>query len=99
MVLKRHKIFRDGRESIDDEKRPERPTEFSYAMIDDIRHAIQEGVHIRSLFSSLRTPRAQERFNLSLSFKVVCIFIWISQTAPKFPFYGDHTVFLYGKEK
>ena len=40
MVLKLHKIFRDGRESIDDEKRPGRPTEFGDAMIDDIHHAV-----------------------------------------------------------
>ena len=74
MVLKRHKIFRDGRESIDDDKRPGRPTEFGDAMIDDIRHAVQEGIRIRSLLSSLRTHRAIERSNLSLSFKIVCIF-------------------------
>ena len=74
MVLKWHKIFRDGRESIDDDKRPGRPTEFGDAMNDDIRHDVQEGVRIRSLFSSLRTHRALERSNLSLSSKVVCIF-------------------------
>ena len=69
-----HTLFRDGRESIDDEKRPGRPTEFGDAMIDDIRHAVQKGVRIHSLFSSLRTHRALERSNLSLSFKIVCIF-------------------------
>ena len=73
MVLKSHKIFRDGRESIDDDKRPGRPTEFGDALIDDIRHAVQEGVRIRSFFSNLRTHRALERSNLSLSFKIVCI--------------------------
>ena len=74
MVLKWHKIFRDRRESIDDDKRPGRPTEFGDAMIYDIRHAVQEGVRIRSLFSSLRTHRALERSNLSLLFKIVCLF-------------------------
>ena len=74
MVLKWHKIFRDGQESIDDNKRPGRPTKFGDAMIDDIRHPVQEGVRIRFLFSSLRTHRALERSNLSLSLKIVCIF-------------------------
>ena len=74
MVLKWHKIFRDGWASIEDDKRSRRPTEFGDAMVDDIRHAVQEGVRIRSLFSSLRTHRAIERSNLSLSFKIVCIF-------------------------
>ena len=74
MVLKWHKIFRDGRESIDDDKRHGRPTEFGDAMIEDFRHAVQERVRIRSLFSSLRTHRALERSNSSLSFKIVCIF-------------------------
>ena len=83
MVLKWHKIFRDGRESIDDEKRPGRPTELGDAMIDDIRHAVQEGDCIRSLFGSLRTPRALERSNLSLSFKVVCIFDMDKSTSSK----------------
>ena len=75
MVLKWHKISRDGRESIDDDKRPGRPTEFGDAMIDDIRHAVQETVRIRSLFSNLRrTHRALEHSNFSLSFKIECIF-------------------------
>ena len=74
MVLKWHKIFRDGRESIDDDKIPRRPTEFGDAMIHDIRHAVQEGIRIRFLFGSLRTHRAKERSNLSLSFKILCIF-------------------------
>ena len=79
MILKWHKIFRDGRESIDDDKRPGMQTEFGDAMIDDIRHAVQEGVRIRSLFSSLRTHRALERSNLSLSFKIVC-FIYMDKS-------------------
>ena len=42
MVFKWHKRFRDGRESIDDDERPGRPTEIGDAIIDDIRHAVQE---------------------------------------------------------
>ena len=64
MVLKWHKIFRDGRESIDDDKRPGRPTEFGDAMIDDIRHAVQERGHTPFLsFSILGTHRALKRSN------------------------------------
>ena len=55
MVLNWHKIFRDGRESIDDDKRPGRPTEFGDAMIDDIRHAVQEG-SASVLYSAVSVP-------------------------------------------
>ena len=68
-------------------------------MIDDIRHAVQEGVRIRSLFSNLCTPLALERSNWSLSFKVVCIFDMDKSKGAKMSFYGNHTFFLYGKEK
>ena len=40
MVFKWHKRFRDGRESIDDDERPGRPTEIGDAMIDDISYAV-----------------------------------------------------------
>ena len=86
MVLKWHKIFRDGRESIEDDKRPGRPTEFGDAMIDDIRHAVQEGVRIHSLFSSLRTHRAIKRSNLSLLSKIVCIFDMDKSNSSKISF-------------
>ena len=40
MVFKWHKRFRDGREYIDDDGRPGRPTEIGDAMIDDISYAV-----------------------------------------------------------
>ena len=42
MEFKLHKRFRDGRVSIDDDKRPGRPREIGDTMSDDIRHAIQK---------------------------------------------------------
>ena len=42
MVFRWHKIFRDGQASIDDDERPGWPTEIGDALIEDIRHAVQE---------------------------------------------------------
>ena len=44
MVFKWQKRFQDGRASIGDDERPWRPMEIGDAMIDDIRHAVQDGM-------------------------------------------------------
>ena len=60
-VFKWYKRFRDGLVSIDDNERPGRPTEIVDAMIDDIRHAVQEDarVTVREISSFLTYPYQQ----------------------------------------
>ena len=59
IVFKWHKRFRDGRESIDDNERAGRPTEIGDAMIDDIRHAVLEGVNAPFFHSAVSVPIMQ----------------------------------------
>ena len=59
MVFKWHRRFRDGRAFIDDDERPGMPTEIGDAMIDDIRHALQED-------GSFTVREISESFNLSI---------------------------------
>ena len=74
MVFKWHKRFRDRRVSIDDDERPGRPTEIGDATIDDIRHAVQEGVNAPFLsFSNLVNHPALKFFNFSFSINIICI--------------------------
>ena len=75
MVFKWHTRFWDGWMSINDDEKPVRPTEIGDAMIDDIRQAVQEGVHAPFLsFSSLGSHRALKCCNFSFSVKIICIF-------------------------
>ena len=73
--------------SIDDDERPGRPTEIGDAIIDDIRHVVQEGGHAPFLsFSSLGIHRALKRSNFCFSVKIVCIVdMDKSKPTPKFP--------------
>ena len=82
---------KEGRESIDDDERPGRPTEIVDAMKDDIRHTVQEGSHAPFLsFSSLRTHLALKRSNFSFAVKIVCIVVIDKSNNSKI----SHTVIL-----
>ena len=61
MVFKWHQRFRDGRASISEDERPGRQTKIDDAMIDDIRHAVQEDARItvREISESLTYPYQQ----------------------------------------
>ena len=61
---------------IDDDERPGMPKEIVDVMIDDIRHAVQEGGYAPFLsLSSLSTHRALTRSYFSFSVKIVCIVV------------------------
>ena len=86
MVFKWHKRFREGQESIDDDEITRRPTEIVDAMIDDIRHVVQEGGHAPFFHSAVSVPIVHLHF-LILVFqsKLYVLLLWISQTTQKFP--------------
>ena len=100
MVFKSHTRFWEGWESEDDDERPGRPTEIGDAIIDKIRHAVQEGGHAPFLsFSSLGVPIVHLNVLIFVfQSKLYVLLMWISKKQlQNFP-YGNPT-FLYGKEK